>query len=600
MPNTPKVEFNFKNNNVQASTPALGISHVIARTTKGKFNDPSEIITNYSQFQRIFGEEIVPDGSISNIKKALEIGSQLRISRVAGKDAVEKGVAKPHTAGEEIAEEETPQTLTFVMVDPLNADNNIKIQVNIMTKEAGSPILDNSGYNLNRNFFLQVIKADGPIDKVYLNQFKGFSGESNDQPVDFMSQNLLFAAATKSDEITPFIEANVIQDFINNVPNIELIPTKGSSATDPTLDTRVKAMKTMDEVMSVIRTHNDWWGSVEVGDTPVSELPIYMVINEGTNGGDSDADTWVKAYEATKEYNDGYQLICSHIDQHLGDSATEALTTIAKDVTDKFEIVLYVEVPKKNAEGNPLTPTEVVSKLKILIPALGYSKNIAYFGGGIKYYDENGAMQDCDVLGSVIGLGDVSASNYGPWYSFSGMNRGVIADALGPVMENLGSPGKIDTLQTLAEWYFNLFVIKDTRTQGKRTMLWHGFTSNPKTDSERFLSIVRLNLYLKKNLRPILESYIDEPNIWDTWKRIYFEAKDILDNLVENNAMSSYEWLGDQDATSYKDLQINNEQDVRQGKYHVVLKYKDIVSMQEITIDIVIDAASKEISISAE
>lgn len=180
------------------------------------------------------------------------------------------------------------------------------------------------------------------------------------------------------------------------------------------------------------------------------------------------------------------------------------------------------------------------------------------------------------------------------------MNRGIIPDALGPVTDNLGGPGMIEELQELAEWYCNLFVIKDTSTQGKRTMLWHGFTSNPKSDSEKFLSIVRLNLYIKKNLRPILERYIEEPNNWVTWKNIYLEGRVIMDDLVDNQAITSYEWIGDQYATSYDDLQVNNEADVRQGKYHLVLKYKDIVPLQEITVDIIIDSATQDISINTE
>lgn len=123
MPNTPKVEFNFKNNNVQSSVPLLGISHVVARTTKGNFNDPSEIISSYSQFQRIYGEEIVPDGTISNIKKALEIGSKLRVSRVEGAEGVEFGVAKEYTVGGSAGEE---QTITIVLTDPQTTTNKIQ------------------------------------------------------------------------------------------------------------------------------------------------------------------------------------------------------------------------------------------------------------------------------------------------------------------------------------------------------------------------------------------------------------------------------------------------------------------------------------------
>ena len=54
MPNTPRVEFNFQNNNVQQSVPLLGVSHVMARTTKGPFNQPDEVFSTYTQFQRFY------------------------------------------------------------------------------------------------------------------------------------------------------------------------------------------------------------------------------------------------------------------------------------------------------------------------------------------------------------------------------------------------------------------------------------------------------------------------------------------------------------------------------------------------------------------
>ena len=127
--------------------------------------------------------------------------------------------------------------------------------------------------------------------------------------------------------------------------------------------------------------------------------------------------------------------------------------------------------------------------------------------------------------------------------------------------------------------------------------LWHCFSSQVKQDSERFLAIVRLNLYLKKNLRPILERYLEEPNIWNTWNKIWLEVKPILDACVDGDAMSEYTWMGDQDANSYSELSVNNEQDVRQGKYKAILKYKDIVPMQEVTMSIIIDQASKSVSI---
>ena len=73
-----------------------------------------------------------------------------------------------------------------------------------------------------------------------------------------------------------------------------------------------------------------------------------------------------------------------------------------------------------------------------------------------------------------------------------------------------------------------------------------------------------------------------------------------MDNLVDEDAMSEYTYMGDQDASSYDQLSVNNEADVRQGKYRLVIKYKDIVPLQEVTVDIVIDAASQSIDLETQ
>lgn len=627
MPNTPSINFNFENRNVQASVPLLGVSHVLARTTKGQFNKPDEIIGSWNKFQEIYGDEIVPDGSISNIKKAFELGSKLRISRVAGSGEVSQGTGKVINLFDDSPSADGAYTFQIILNNPDDTTQTYTIGINIKTKEAGSAIVDNTGYGLNRNFYLKLYKASSPSNKYYLQQFTAYnkSGEDSSTVINIpteniLANNLIFSSAGEGQ--TPFIEPSVFQDFVNNAPNLELSVNLEGSTTNSSgtgidsTDTMLSKLKEqgINGVINYLISCQNWNGYIvapfytyetdswekhtndKLGDTP-----SYVIINEGKNGGDSDVSTWVDAYNAIRGYNDGYQLILSHVHQHIKNDYTEAYKQIADDVKAKFEIVLYVEVPKyKAGTFEAQQQPEIVSSLKTLIPTVGQAKNICYYAGGIKYYDANGSLQNCDVLGSVIGLGDSSASNYGPYRSFSGMNRGIIPDALGPVTDNLGGPGMIEELQELAEWYCNLFVIKDTSTQGKRTMLWHGFTSNPKSDSEKFLSIVRLNLYIKKNLRPILERYIEEPNNWVTWKNIYLEGRVIMDDLVDNQAITSYEWIGDQYATSYDDLQVNNEADVRQGKYHLVLKYKDIVPLQEITVDIIIDSATQDISINTE
>lgn len=622
MPQTPRVRFNFKNLNVQSSVPLLGVINMVARTTKGPFEDPSDLISSPSQFTRIFGSEIVPDGSVSNIMKALEMGAKVRVSRVAGSGAT-YGWAKPMSvtpaalSAPSVSVQDGSAIISIVISDPSGAENSLTMNMAIRTREAGSPVLDNTGVNLNRPFYLKLNVSKEPSLRASIIQYGARDEETQIPTYDsILNETPFFSAvsANTTDGVTtPSINVDTLQNFLDNAPNITFEAIQGKDADGQgTMKNLATGIQTMEDIVSILRQFSNWNSMIMVGKITsgtvstdeVSDTNVYMECSEGSAGTKPTADEWISAYKASKSYYEAYSVILSHIHQHL-DDYTKVYIAVANDVHNTFENILYVEVPKYAAgTRTPATVDETFTALKTMVQTIRPKKEVAYFGGGIKYYNENGSLQKCDVLGSVAGLDAICASTYGPWYSFSGMNRGVIASALGPVMKNLGGPADIDTLNEFAQWYMNLFVIKNTRTQGQRTMLWNGFTSNPVDDSEKFISIVRLNLYLKKNLRPILESYIEEPNTFETWKRIYYEAKDLLDDLQNRKAITTYTWLGDQDAQSYEDLQVNNEADVRQGKYKAQLKYKEIVPMQDIEMDVIIDVSvnksTGEISISAQ
>lgn len=402
---SPIVNFNVVNNNVYPNAPALGISHVVAVTTKGPVGTAEDVIKNMSQFTEIYGEETVPDGSISNIEVALSLGSSLRISRV----------------------------------------------------------------------------------------------------------------------------------------------------------------------------------DTESGDETTS-------------------DSWIKALQVFKDYDDAYQLFCSHIHQHITNSEEEDKVYIeaAKMANTSKNFIYYIEIPKFSSDTTPNDVDNMISWKTALAEKVNKSQYVAYFGGGWKYYNNEGELQLCDTLGTIVGLGDASAKNYGPWYQFSGQNRGIVTNAKGIVIPNYGSIGNYESLDKLAKESINVSVIKDTRLYGKQPMLWHNFTSIDVTSadtSEKFLGVERLILYLKKTLRPILDSFLEEPNTFSTWQRIYYTVKPILDDLVTNNALTEYSWNGDQDATSYDNLVVNTESDVRLGKYKVQLVFKEVVGMQEITVDLIIDKSSSSVNI---
>jgi hypothetical protein len=552
MSNSPFVKFNLVNKNVAVTTPTSGISAILARTTKGPQNDASILVNSVTKFEELYGKEIVPDGSVSNVEKALAGGSTLRIVRVQASDAT-KGVVG------------TASTDLFTFTS-----GNTTVGFGLQTKNKGDVIGSGSSYSfkaaqVGNNVSYQVIDADGSTVLDSGNLFSYMTADTvNKTSFDYLALNNFFNS-------NPFFEPIMVTTDDNITSIDDLISWLAES-----IDGTSNAIAVEFNGNALTSTYASVSGTVgSAGTTPAL------------------AD-WKEALDAIKDYNDMYQVAASSIYQHLSSADALLFHTYAKQMADRLEEwVYYIEVPKDQD-----TKAKIVTWMGTTLSAVGHSKFVAYFGGGIKYYNYNGTLKDSDVLGSVMGLGDYSAANYGPYKSFAGMNRGILPDALGPVCPNYGSPSRYDELNELAQNYVNMIVIKDTRSAGKVTMLWHSFTSQVKQDSFRFLNIVRLCLYLKKQLRPILESYIEEPNIWSSWKRIYLEGKPIMDNLAADNALTDWVWDGDQDATAWDQLKVNNEADCRQGKYKLQIHFKDVATMQEITVDLILDQASNSVSAS--
>ena len=552
MSNSPFVKFNLVNKNVAVTTPSNGISAILARTTKGPQNDASILINSVTKFEEVYGKEIVPDGSVSNIEKALAGGSTLRIVRVQASDAT-KGVVGTASA----------DLFTFT-------SGSTTVGFGLRTKNKGDAIGSGTSYSfqaaqVGNNVAYRVLDADGTTVLDSGNLFSYLAADKvNKTNIDYIALNNYFNS-------NPFFEA--------------VITTPAEAAGITSIDDLISWLaEKVDDTANTI--------SVKFNAKALTSAYQSVTGTTGSAGTKPTAQNWQDALDSIKDYNDMYQVAASSIHQHLSSDDALLFHAYAAIMANELEEwVYYIEVPKDND-----TKAKIITWMTTVLSAVGHSKFVAYFAGGIKYYNLNGTLKDSDIIGSIIGLGDASASSYGPYRSFAGMNRGTLPDAKGPVCPNYGSPSRYDELNELAQNYVNMIVVKDTRTSGKVTMLWHNFTSQVKQDSFRFLSTVRLCLYIKKQLRPILESYIEEPNIWSSWKRIYLEGKPIMDNLAADNALTDWVWDGDQDATSWDQLKVNNEADCRQGKYKLQIHFKDVATMQEITVDLILDQASQAVT----
>lgn len=571
MSNAPKVSFSIENNNVMESTPSLGVSFVFARTTKGPKNDPSEIITTANHFERVFGEEIIPGSTVSQIEKALRGGSKLRICRVLGPGSSQGTV---------------PGTVTFTI-------GGKSVAIGFKTQGYGDPVDGRDTFKVklvtqNYATYLQVISdVNGAVlENLYLYKYK----EQNNAPL------VDATGITKFNALSQYLELYISSDNSGqNVNTPSKLKTWLDQATTPITITPIASADKASEKDGKARA-------------AVQDNEIIWNATTGSAGAEPTLKEWKEAIDTLRDYTDVYNVTFSGINHHLSPTDVIQLHKEMVILMDELEEYRYfVELPWWPADNNnykaptdPTNDTQMIALSQQWIGTMGNSKWVGLFGGGLKFYDSEGELQNADCIGAALGLADTVATTRGYWQSFAGLQKGVVYDAIGPVVPNYGSPSRYDQLNALANNYINIFCLKDTPSAGKQVVLWNNFSTQFKQDSFRFLSISGLVLYLKKTLRPILNKYIEEPNIWFTWKTIFGEVKPVLDAVVDANGMSEYQWNGDQNAQSYSELTVNNEADVRQGIYKVKLTIKDIVPMQDIQIAISIDKASKTVSISEE
>jgi len=282
--------------------------------------------------------------------------------------------------------------------------------------------------------------------------------------------------------------------------------------------------------------------------------------------GDSNSRTGFHAFD---EYDDAMQLGVLDFDDDTIHIAGAAYATNRKDLI--YQISLSNDLTTKTA---------LIDKRESLTID---TKFVEFVGGGIKILDLlTGQILPSSNLADLMILCNKTSQNYGEYYSHAGNTRGLVNNSLG-VVNNFGSPATSKDLDNLIDAGINMFINRDGQIK-----LWGNRSGQYAYDQERFTSIVRLVIFIKKSLRPTLEDFLEEPNDIPTWKRMYYTVKPFMDSLVTKRALYSYEWQGDQFSKGLNGLTINDATDVTNGKYVVRIVLKAIGSIQEINVDMIL------------
>lgn len=610
MPNTAQLNFKVTNLTQVVGSPLVGINYVIGRSLRGPFAKPEAIINSWPEFVRRFGGLMESSIAPLECKRLLEKGGKIRFCRVghytdptnsSTLDAVKASILPIYI-------------LTFDSA--LVALNNIDLDINgeaiattVFTDDndntlsllaasiEGSPYVLSAqpveiigGSNDNRQILITALPGNAlVIDNVNvtLGASQAVGTVTNTSYFTDIEGNNLFRFIPKYEgaDYNRFVIS--VKEATNGTLGFFNISIEHLD--DPTLNRLYENLSITgnpsinnSNYLSDIAQASIYF-DVEYADLSSTTGQIVPLISSlgflgGSDGsepvaadyiGDSNAQNGFHSFDA---YDDSMQLA---VLDNSDDSVHNAGIQYA---SNRGDLIYYL--PITNSFSNRQSIIAKKDSLNI------NNKHVYIFTGGTKVKDLiSGNIINTPGIADLLAVINKSDQDFGVWYSFAGSDRGQIGGVLG-VVNNFGTPAMFNDLNALANKQINAIINRDFSVK-----VWGNFSGQLRNDQEKYISIVRLIIYLKKALRPVLEPFLEEPNDIPTWKRMYYTVKPFLDGLVTSRALYSYEWQGDQFANGLDDLQINNATDVMDGKYKVKLPIKAIPSIQDVTVEIILTPA---------
>lgn len=613
--NAPKVDIQVEDKSFTVSEILKGIAFVQGITVRGKINDPSEIITSWAHYLRVFGGYRVDSDFPHLCQRMLEGGSQLRINRLTHYTDITD--ASTLTADKSLISPIKKITFSAALV----ASNVYDLTIN------GTPISSVTYATSNDATLAAIATAIEAVDDYVQDAFviPVSGGSTNDRVIVIIPRsgvNLSLSASAvtlgASQATTTITSVNGITDSLGNIlfnltmknhgedyDNVVVDITNASNGNSgyfdlvvthladsnvrvetyqnliipntpgPTANASEYLLKMAQESVLLDIVYSDLSGITTGTIRPVNARYYFSGGDDGLTSlaasdmiGDSGAKTGIYAFD---NYDDGMIIATPDSSDNSLHVATAAYAASRQD------LVHFAHLSNSSLSASDIYGDRDTTAID--------SSFTGFYAGGLKITDPVTSQEkEISELGDVIALSAKTDQEKGEHWAFDGPNRGKIPNALG-VVNNFGGNGNYANLNLLANHQVNMVVVKNGVIQ-----LTGNFTGQLATSKLSYMSIRKLVIAITKTLGPTLEMFIGEPNDIPTWKDIYQTVKPYLDGLTssETRALYDYVWDGDQDKNTIDQITVNDPIDVDMGIYTAFLYIKPINSINYIKVKVVI------------
>lgn len=285
---------------------------------------------------------------------------------------------------------------------------------------------------------------------------------------------------------------------------------------------------------------------------------------EDGSDGDLVADAELSDFSAFDDYEDSYCLLVPDENSQAIHVAGEAYAALRKDLR------YYASLATSHDENFIIDDRKTMPT----------SKYISYTSGGWKITDPvTSQPKNINEVSLFVANFVRVANTEGVWFSFSGPSN-VVSRVLSPV-NNFGGKAKMGELDQLNRNHINMAI-----NRNGVNMFWGNFTAQRENTHLKFISTHNLVILMGKVLGPTLETFIEKPLDIQLFRQIFLSCEGFMESLVNGRAISEYQWMGDQNASSLADLQVNTAEDIQMGIYKIRLAIVRINPLQEVHLTI--------------